>query len=444
MYMNILCINKFFNLVVIIPLMLAAGFYFSIRLNWIQAKQLGRAFRVLLTKDKQSAGNISHFQAISAVLAGNLGTGNISGMAVALTCGGPGALVWMWVMAFVCAVIKLAGVHLGVKYREENPLHEYVGGPMYYLSKGLGLKKVAAAFAIFAITTAFTVGNLVQVNSLILPLEAEGVPPLLGGIILACLVAAVILGGTMRFARVASTVVPLMALFYLSAAFVVLYRYSDELPLALSTIFYYAFNPTAFTGGAVGFTVLQAVGTGFQRGIFATDTGLGIAPVLQAGARTKSSVVEGLVAMVPPLLVMLVCTVTTLVLLVTGAWEQSGLQSTNMCIWAFRKGLNSNHAGDIVTISLFFFAFTTILAWACCAERAVEFLWGRRAVKLYERIFLIVIPLGAIAKVELVWALADLSIIFMLICNMIGIIGLRHEIIQDVKDYLSQEELKKH
>lgn len=431
-------LSEFLALYFVVPLVILTGMYLSIRLNFIQISKMPMGFRYLFNSEIKSKGNVSHFEAISAVLAGNLGTGNISGMAIALTTGGPGALFWMWVMAFFGAIIKFAGVLLGVKFRHKNEEGDFVGGPMYYLAYGLKNKIIAYLFCIFAILSAFTVGNLVQVNSISLPLEKMGTSPLLVGLIMAILVANVLIGGLHRFAIVASTIVPIMAMLYLVVAIFILILHSDQFFSALELVLKSAFTPSAAGGGVLGISMMKTVTSGFERGVFSTDAGTGIAPILQASTRTKSPVTEGVVAMVPPFVVMVICTITTFVLLTTGAWQVEGLKSTNMCTHAFEKGLGMIWGQYIVILSLVLFAFTTILAWAYCAERAVEYLWGLKWMHIFQWVFIVFIPLGAIAQVELVWKLADICISLMLICNMVGVIGLSSQIIREGNKFFNQ------
>lgn len=438
MFLNF--INEFIALYFVVPLILLTGLYLSFRVGFIQISKLKMGFGYLINSEQKSVGNISHFEAVSTVLAGNLGTGNISGMAVALSTGGPGALVWMGVMAFFGAILKFAGCLLGVKFRHINPEGDYVGGPMYYLDQGLKLKPIAWIFSIFAILSSLTVGNLVQVNSISLPVESMGASPLLMGIMTAVLVAIVLVGGMHRFAVVASTVVPVMALLYVGAAVYILFQFSGQVFPSLELIFKSAFGLRSAAGGVLGFGVFKSISVGFERGVFSTDAGVGIAPILQSSTRTKSPVVEGVVAMVPPLVVMVICTITTLVLMVTGAWQAEGLKSTNMCTYAFELGLGAKWGSYLVLLSLVLFAFTTILAWAYCAERAVEYMGGLRWMRAFQWLFILVIPFGALARVDLVWKLADICISGMLICNLAGVIGLSSVVIKESRLFFAGSE----
>lgn len=428
--------NELFTFMIVFPAIIILGLYLTLRLKCVQVLKLKLSFSSMLRKNHSEQGDITHYQAIAAVLAGNFGTGNISGMAVAITTGGPGALVWMWLMAFLGSSIQYASCLLSVKYREKNTQGEYVGGPMYYLKQGLNSPKLAALFALFAILGAFTVGNFAQVNSLSLPLQEMGINPLLSGIAMAVLAALVILGGIQRMAKVASSVVPVMALLYLGTAIVILIMHIESVLPAFKIMLSSAIKFDSVAGGILGYGLIKTISTGFDRGLFATDAGTGIVPILQASAKTSHPVVDGVVTLVAPFLVMIVCTTTGLVLLVTGAW-QSELVSTNMVTYAFSFGLSSGIGHYIVMLALILFAYTTIIAWSCCGEKAVGYLWGADKIKWFRYLYIMIIPIGAIAQVDLVWLLADLSICLMLATNLIGVAGLSRDVIYETKEYFT-------
>lgn len=435
--------NEFFTLYIIFPAILFLGIYLTWSLRCIQISKLMRGFSLLFKKGNQEEGNISHYEAVSAVLAGNLGTGNISGMAIALTTGGPGALVWMWIMSFFGAAIQYASCLLAIKYRIKNEKSHYVGGPMYYLSKGLQARWLAVLFSICLIFGAFTVGNLAQVNSMILPIQKFGGTPWIIGIVIAFFVALVILGGMQRMAKVASAVVPLMALLYLGTAVIILSLYAERIPLALKDIFLSAFgNQLSFFGGVMGFTLMKAVTTGFDRAIFATDSGTGTVPILQSGTRAKDPVTVGIVALVSPFIVMIVCTATALVLMITGAYNGTELKSTNMVAFAFDRGIGAPFGTIIVVISLILFGYTTALAWASCLERAVIFLFGQRLIPFFQFLYILLIPLGTFLHVDFIWILADISLSLMVVINLAGIAGLSKEVIKDSHLHLSASAIK--
>ncbi|MBI3900511.1 MAG: sodium:alanine symporter family protein, partial [Chlamydiia bacterium] len=360
-YSLLVIFNGLFTLYFVFPAILLLGIYLTFRLRCVQLSKLSLSFRHLFRKrERGEEGDISHYQAITSVLAGNFGTGNISGMAIALGTGGPGALIWMWVMAFLGAAIQYANCVLGAKYRKKNSVGEFVGGPMYYLRDRLGLKTLAVLFAIGVIFGAFAVGNFAQVNSMVLPLGHLGVPPFVMGIVMAFFIALVILGGVQRVAKVSSAVVPLMALLYLGAALVILGRHADQILPAMKIIFFSAFGRSeALLGGVLGLSVMKALTTGFDRAIFATDAGTGTVPILQAGTRTKDPISVGIVALVSPFMVMIVCTATALVLMITGAFMEPDLKSTNMVAYAFGVGVGKEVGPLIVVTALVLFGYTT-------------------------------------------------------------------------------------
>jgi AGCS family alanine or glycine:cation symporter len=421
--------NELLTGYVVFPFLIVLGLYLTIRLRGVQITKFKLGFSQLMKRNAEGEGNISHFEAISAVLAGNFGTGNISGMAIALATGGPGALVWMWVMAVLGAAIQYVSSILGVRYRTINEKGEFVGGPMYYLSRGLGYRGIAAIFACLTLFASVTVGNFAQVNSMSLPLRQLGLDPFYFGLALAFLVAIVSIGGITRIAKFTSLLVPLKAALYLGVALtIILLNFEKVLP-ALYVMFHTAFNPQALLGGFLGIGILKVITTGFDRGIFATDAGTGIVPILQASARTTHPMVDGAVTLVAPFLVMVVCTMTGLILLITGAWQMPGLESTNMVTYAFKVGIGHEIGAHIVTVALVFFGYTTILAWACCAEKAAGYLFGIKWTPWVKYGYIALVPFGAILEVETVWVLADICISLMLLTNLIGIARLSNEVI---------------
>lgn len=437
-------LNQNITFFCIFPAIFALGIFLTVKLRGLQFSRLKMSLQFLLQsgqKDKEpkQQGNMSHYQAISAVIAGNLGTGNISGMAIALAVGGPGSLVWMWVMAILGSIVQYSSCLLGAKYRDKNAEGEYIGGPMYYLKKGLGFKKMALCFSAFTLIAALAVGNFAQVNSIVLPLQAIGFNPLLCGIVIAVFAAFVMLGGVERIAKTAASIVPVMALLYLGAGCVVLFSYSQEIIPAIGLMLKSAFGGSALVGGAAGFSVIKALSTGFERGIFATDAGTGIVPILQSGARTKNPVANGIVTLVAPFLVMTICSMTGLILIVTGAFEQAGLQSTNMVVFAFQKVFGQGAGLWIVVSALALFAYTTVIAWGGCAEKAAEFIWNKKRARLFQYLYLALIPLGALARVDFIWVFADVSISCMLILNLIGIAYLSKEVIADSREFLGKK-----
>lgn len=431
--------NHNFTLFIVFPSIICLGLYLTLRLRFVQISQLKSSFACLTKKNKGSEGNISRFEAISTVLAGNFGTGNISGMAIAIATGGPGALVWMWIMAFFGAAIQYASCILGVLYRKKSADNEFVGGPMYYLRDGLGRNGMASLFAVFTLFGAITVGNFAQINSVILPLQKMGLDPLYCSLAIAALVGIVILGGIQRIANFASYIVPFKALLYLGTAFTIIFLNSEKVLPALTLMFEQAFNFSALFGGVMGAGVLKAITTGFDRGLFATDAGTGIVPILQASARSENPVVDGIATLIAPLMVMIVCTATGLVLILTSAWQVPGLQSTNMVTHAFSTGLGSPIGGYIVIVALILFAYTTILAWSYCGEKALGFLVGPKHAFWFRLVYIALVPVGAVIHVSMIWTLADIAITLMLAINLIGVAGLSSQVIAATQKYNLRE-----
>ncbi len=433
--------NYNFTLFLVFPLIIGVGCYLTFRLRFVQVVKLKRSFFCLTKKNDKEEGNISRFEAVAAVLAGNFGTGNISGMAVALATGGPGALIWMWVMAFFGAAIQYASCILGISYRQKTKSGEHVGGPMYYLRDGVKSKALASIFAICTVFGAVAAGNFAQINSIVLPLEKMGMDPLYCGLGVALFVAIVILGGIQRLASFASIIVPFKAAAYLGTAFIILGIHYEAVLPALKLMVHEAFNFQSLLGGVAGAGVLKAITTGFDRGLFATDAGTGIVPILQASARSEHPVVDGIATLIAPLMVMIVCTSTGLVLIVTGAFETVGLQSTNMVTYAFSKGLNHPIGGYIVLVALILFAYTTILEWAYCGEKAVEFLFGAKAGKFFKVLFIFLVPFGTLIHIDMIWILADMAIMCMLFVNVMGVLRLSSQVIEATHAFDTEEAL---
>lgn len=427
--------NHYFTLFIVFPAVILIGIYLTLRLRFVQMTKLKKSVRCLTSKQPKREGNISRFRAVCSVLAGNLGTGNISGMAVAIATGGPGALVWMWIMVFFGSVIQYVSCVLGVSFRKKTASGEYVGGPMYYLRDGLGCNKLAMVFAALTLFGAISIGNFAQINSIVLPLEKLGLNAFYCSLGIAVIVGLVVLGGIERISRLASYLVPVKALLYLGTAFLIIGIYREEVIPALKLMVNEAFGLSAIGGGIFGAGVLKAITTGFDRGLFATDAGLGIVPILQASAKSEHPVLDGIATLIAPLVVMIVCTATGLVLIVTGASEVAGLKSTNMVTHAFSTGLNHPVGGYIVIAALLLFAFTTIMAWCYCGEKAFNYLSGKDNAHWFRYCYIAIVPLGSLLHVETIWVLADIAVSLMLSINLFGILGLSTDVIHSSRKY---------
>lgn len=431
--------NKSFTVWVVFPFLVGLGGYLTWKLKGLQFSKLKMAFTQLFDKNGGvvEEGTVSRYQSVATVLASGFGTGNISGMAVALATGGPGALFWMWVMASLGSIVQFANCLSGFKYREKNTDGEYVGGPMYYLKKGLGWKKLASVFAVLVILVSFTAGDMVQANSIALPLAKVGISPWISGLVMMLVVGLAVIGGARRIASVAGVMVPIMALFYIGGSVVALSMFYDQIIPALSLIMKSAFGFGPAMGGVLGFGIMQAIIFGFNRAIFATDAGTGVAALLQSGASSKRPVIDGVASLIAPFMVMLVCTATFLVLLVTGAF-QTDLESTNMVIYGFSQAFGSPGA-YLVFIALFLFAYSSILGMAACLDRGVEYLFGDRFIKPFRYLFILMIPVGAVMHVNMAWILADISLTLMLVINLAATAGLAKQVITEKNQFFNKD-----
>ncbi len=426
-----------------IILLVGTGLYLTIRLRFIQFRGLKHSFQLISGKydKKDDPGEVTHFQALSTALSATIGTGNIAGVATAIALGGPGAVFWMWVTALVGMASKYTSCVLALKFREIHPDGEVSGGPMYTLKNGLGLPMLGGAFAVFTLIASFGIGNMVQANSVVdgftFIVPQIGEYKLIIGVFIAIMVGLVIIGGIRRIAKVASRIVPFMAIAYCGSAIVILVMNVEQIPSAFGTIINHALNPWAVGGGAIG----TALRFGVARGVFSNESGLGSAPMAHAAARTKEPVREGLVAMIGPFIdTIIICTMTALVIIIMGAWgdaKPEGLEGASLSAYAFQQALGTAGAW-IVGLGLMFFAYSTILAWSYYGDRSAEYLFGHRAVLPYRIIYTVLVVVGAYIPLKLVWNFADIANIFMAIPNLISVILLAKLTKQLSSDYFNR------
>lgn len=365
-------------------LLSGTGLYLTLRLGFIQIRYLPRALGYLFKKDKGGKGDVSSFAALCTALAATIGTGNIVGVATAVQAGGPGAIFWMWLVALLGMATKYAECLLAVKYRVRDKNGFMAGGPMYYIERGLGIKWLAKLFALFGVMVAFFgIGTFPQVNAITHAMQDTfNIPILVTAIIVTLLVGLIILGGVKRIATTSSVIVPFMAILYVTTSLVIILLNIEKVPDAILLIIDSAFDPQAALGGAVGFTVMKAIQSGVARGIFSNESGLGSAPIAAAAAQTREPVRQGLISMTGTFLdTIIVCTMTGIVLVLTGAWNNPELAGATVTNYAFAQGLGTSIGATIVTVGLLFFAFTTILGWCYYGERCFVYLAGIRAIK---------------------------------------------------------------
>lgn len=423
-----------------IILLVGTGIYLTFRLRFIQFRGFRHSFGLISGRydSDKDPGEVTHFQALSAALSATIGTGNIAGVATAIAFGGPGAVFWMWVTALVGMATKYTSCALALKYRFLHPGGEVSGGPMYTLKNGLGMPKLGAAFAVFTLIASFGIGNMVQSNSVvdgfrfIIPQAAEF--KLIIGVVIALMVGLVIIGGIKRIAKVASRIVPFMAIAYCGSALLILALNVDKIPSAFVTIINYALNPMAVGGGALG----AAMHYGVARGVFSNESGLGSAPMAHAAARTREPVREGLVAMIGPFIdTIVICTMTALVIIVMGAWgpaKPEGLNGAALSAYAFQKAIGTVGAW-VVGFGLVFFAYSTIIAWSYYGDRSAEYLFGERAVLPYRIVYTVLVVVGAYVPLKLVWNFADITNMFMAAPNLISLILLANLMKELSDDY---------
>jgi AGCS family alanine or glycine:cation symporter len=424
-------------------LLVGTGLWLTVLLRGLQFTKLWHALYLGLIKRKEETdeeGDISHFQALMTALSATVGTGNIAGVATAIAIGGPGALFWMWVTGLVGMATKYGEAVLAVKYRVKDERGDMCGGPMYYIERGLNMKWLACCFALFAAVASFGIGNMVQSNSVAAAVKASfNIPVGVTGVILAVATAAVILGGIKSIGRVTGVLVPIMIIFYVLGAMVILVLHVGEIPAALGLIFTHAFNPTAATGGFAGAGVMMAIRMGVARGVFSNESGLGSAPIAAAAAKTKHPVTQALVSMTQTFIdTIIVCTMTGLVIIISGVWT-SGKNGAELTSVAFGSAMPGNWGGLIVTIALILFAFSTIIGWCYYGEKSMEYLWGAKVVMPYRVAWVIVVALGAFLRLDLVWNLSDVFNGLMAFPNLVALLMLSPVIAKETREYFSPE-----
>lgn len=422
----------------LLVLLIGTGLMLTVRLHLLQVFRLPRALKLIFTAKNQGDGDVDSFKALCTALAATVGTGNIVGVATAIHAGGPGAIFWMWMAAFVGMATKYAEGCLAVKYRTVDKNGDISGGPMYYIENGLGkkFKPLAFLFAFFGVLVAFFgIGTFAQVNSIVEIMKlATDVPIEYTAVILTIVVAAVTIGGLQSISKVAAKIVPAMAIIYVISTVGFLIAFYDKVPAAIEQIIVCAFTPTAAAGGFLGATVLMAMRNGVARGVFSNESGLGSAPIVAAAAKTKWPAEQGLISMTGTFIdTIIICTLTGLVIVVSGAWtgDLNGAALTNSAFLQAYPAWGSM----ILCIGLTLFAFTTILGWNYYGERCIEYLVGVKGIMPYRVIFIILVACGAFLKLDVIWVLADIVNGLMAIPNLIALIGLSGVVVAETKKY---------
>lgn len=446
---SIMKINSFINGIVWGPPMLilivGTGLFVSTKTGFFSLRKLGYVLRNTLmkmfSKDQVGEGEVTAFQAVATALAATVGTGNIAGVATAIALGGPGAIFWMWIAALLGMTTKFAEVVLAVNFREKTEDGRFLGGPMYYIEKGLGWKWLAVIFAILGAIASFGIGNMTQSNSIALALESSfGIKPLITGIILAIITGLVVVGGLKRIGAFTEKLVPFMAAIYIIGGLSVIILNIKNIPMAIGLIVKNAFTGTAAVGGFAGATIANAMKYGVARGVFTNEAGLGSAPIAHAAATTDHPVRQGLWGVFEVFAdTIVIASITSLCILTTGVWE-SGLTGVQLTSAAFDATIPGGHY--IVTFGLVLFAFSTVLGWEYYGERCLEYLAGTKPIMLYRLLWCILVVVGAVGGLEFIWDLADTLNGMMAIPNLIGLLGLSSIVFKLTKEFFSSERSK--
>ena len=461
------------NLVWGVPLMvliLAGGLLLTVRLGLLQVRKLPLALKWMIKNEEEAEGargEITSFAALCTALSATIGTGNIVGVATAVGAGGPGALFWMIVAAFFGMATKYSEGLLAVKYRVVAEDGHSLGGPFYYIERGMGAKWkwLAKLFAFFGVCVGlFGIGTFSQVNGIasavngffdpnnqhsvkILPFLGEySWSVVIASLILAFCVAAVLIGGVKRIASVSQIIVPFMAIIYVVFVIILVICNITEVPAAIVTIVKAAFNPRAVTGGVVG-SMIVAMQKGVARGIFSNEAGLGSAPIAAAAAQTKEPVRQGLVSMTGTFIdTIVICTLTGLSIVLTGAWQVEGIEGVQVTTYAFQHGLPfpAKFTAFVLMLCLVFFAFTTILGWDYYSERCLEYLTNghKKKIIVYRWLYIIAVFIGPYMTVSAVWTIADIFNGLMAIPNMIALFALSGVVAKETKDFFKAEKHK--
>jgi len=450
-------INGFVWGPVMLTLLIGTGLFLSIRMRFTQFAKLGYAIKntvgSLFKKDQHNKdeSGVSPFQAVATAMAGTIGTGSIAGIATAIVSGGPGAVFWMWISALLGMITKYSEIVLSLHFREKNEKGEWVGGPMYYIKKGVKIKwlgtTLAALFAVFTMCACLGTGNATQSNSISGALNLTlGIPEIATGIVLTIIVGATILGGMKRISSINEKLVPFMAIFFVFCSLLAIIVNFRQVPQAFALIFKEAFNFKAAFGGAAGYGIMTAMRFGFARGVFSNEAGLGSAPIAHAASSAKSPVDQGLWGMFEvSFTTIIICTLSALTILTTGIWETGEISGAPLCIESF-NAIIPGIGGVIVTLSTVFFALSTILGWAYYGEVSIQYLTNKskKAVLVYRIIYVLMVFVGAVGSLDLIWSISETMNGLMAIPNLVGLISLSGIVTKLTKDYFKDKsKLKK-
>lgn len=423
-------------------LLVGTGLFLTIAMGFPQFKGFIHAINVIRGKydDPNDPGEISHFQALTTALSATVGLGNIAGVAVAISAGGPGAVFWMIVVGAVGMATKFSECSISLMYRYVDEKGEVHGGGMHYIERGLGKawKPMAIFFAVACTAASFGAANMFQTNQVASILNDRfAINPLLTGIVLAVLTGVVIIGGIKRIGMVTSKLVPLMGGIYVIGAVFVVISNIERVPEVIASIFYYAFNDLehgAF-GAVSGLAVREVLVNGVRRACFSNEAGLGSSPIAHSAATTSEPVREGVVALLEPFIdTVLICSMTAIVILLSGAWTQEGLTGVDLTAVAFDSAL-PGFGGFFVPVAVFLFAYSTLLSWSYYGERAVDYLFGAKGILPYKLLFCVAAVIGSVWSIGPILAFSDMMLGLMVIPNLIAVLLLTPRLRKEVKSY---------
>lgn len=425
-----------------IILLLGTHLYLTIRLRFPQ-RYIFKAIRLSLQRDKGSTGDVSQFSALATSLAGTIGTGNIIGVATAVTMGGPGAVFWCWMTGVLGISTKYAEGLLAIKYRVHTSDGKMLGGPMYALERGLGCRWLGLIFAFCTVVASFFIGNMIQCNSISMMLnEGYHIPPLATGITIALTTCAVIMFGVKGIAKVCEGLVPFMALFYIGGCLWILWVNHSFIWPALKVIVTDAFNPQAAAGGFVGSTIMTAMRYGIARGLFSNESGLGSAPIVAAAARTRNPVRQAMVSSTSPFWdTVVICAITGLVLVSSIMADPSIDSTAGARLTKVAFGQIPTFGPFVLTMGIVTFSFSTILGWSYLGEKALEYIFGRKARYVYRVLWITATFIGSITAINLVWNLGDTFNALMAFPNILSVLLLTGVVVKETRHYLWEKRL---
>lgn len=453
-------LNDFAWMYTFLPCAILGGLFLTIRSGGVQFRHFGHAMKNTVGKmfQKQEAGHgaVTPMQAVTTALSATVGTGNIVGTSQAIAMGGYGAVFWLWLAALVGMVTKYSEILLAIRYRERDAKGDWVGGPMYYISKGLGKnwKWLAALFAIFATLASFGIGNMSQVNSITgsvigafsaFTTVSAGMELTLKwiiGILLAVLVAVILLGGIKRIGAVTEKLIPFMSIFYILFTLIVIGAHIGSIPDAFSKIFSTAFTPQAMFGATTGIVLKQTIIWGLRRSAFSNEAGLGSAAIAHAAADTKGPVNQGLYGIFEVFVdTIVICSLTALTIICSGVNIEFGTRPGSEVITAaLATVFGDKFAALFIAVALMLFAFSTVLGWSLYGTRCVQYLFGQKAVRIFQGIFIVVVIVGCVSPLSFVWDVADTFNGLMAIPNFIGLFALSGVVAAETKKYFSNQD----